>query len=136
MASSGMISGVGFAKENTIASLFIVLTIASLTRLGPDTPMNISAPFNTSDKLPWILFLFVTLAISATTGFKSGLPSYTAPFLLVRIISLGPKERSKRHMDKPAAPAPAMTIFKSFHYFLIIFKEFIIPAVDTIAVPC
>jgi hypothetical protein len=39
-------------------------------------------------------------------------------------------------MDKPAAPAPAMTIFKSFHSFLTIFNEFIIPAVDTMAVPC
>ena len=98
--------------------------------------MKISAPFKTSAKLPFILFLLVIFAIFATTGLRSGLPSYTAPFLLVRIISLGPNVCNKRHMESPAAPAPAITIFKSFHSFFIIFKEFIIPAVDTMAVPC
>ena len=39
-------------------------------------------------------------------------------------------------MESPAAPAPAITIFKSFHSFFTIFKEFINPAVETIAVPC
>ena len=39
-------------------------------------------------------------------------------------------------MERPAAPAPAITIFKSFHSFFTIFNEFNIPAVDTIAVPC
>ena len=39
-------------------------------------------------------------------------------------------------MERPAAPAPETTIFISFHSFLTIFNEFIIPAVATIAVPC
>ena len=39
-------------------------------------------------------------------------------------------------MESPAAPAPATTIFNWLHSFLIIFNEFIIPAVTTMAVPC
>ena len=98
--------------------------------------MKISAPTKTSARLPCFLFLFVTLAIFATTGFKSGLPSYTEPFLFVKITSSGPKVCNNLQIESPAAPAPATTIFKSFHSFFIIFKEFIIPAVTTMAVPC
>jgi len=39
-------------------------------------------------------------------------------------------------VERPAAPEPATTIFKSFQSFLTIFNALIIPAVETMAVPC
>ena len=39
-------------------------------------------------------------------------------------------------MERPAAPVPAIIIFKSCHSFLTILNELIIPAVTTIAVAC
>ena len=74
-ASSGMISGIGLAKAKTIGSFFIVLIISVVTKLGPETPMKISAPTKASAKVPCCLFLFVILAIFWTTGLRSGLPS-------------------------------------------------------------
>ena len=45
LASSGMISGGGFAMAKTIASSAIVLTISAVTIFGADTPTKISLPF-------------------------------------------------------------------------------------------
>ena len=63
-ASSGKISGVGFAQAKTIASLFMVLTISVVTVPGALTPMNTSAPTSMSGRLPALRLRFVTSAIS------------------------------------------------------------------------
>ena len=74
-ASSGMISGVGFAIGNTIAPWFIERIISWDTRFGLDTPINTSAPFITSANVPCFLSLLVTFAISACAGFNQSAPS-------------------------------------------------------------
>ena len=51
-ASSGKISGVGFAHAKMMASLFIVLTISVVTAPGAETPINTSAPTSISARDP------------------------------------------------------------------------------------
>ena len=76
LASSGKISGVGFAHAKMIASLFMVLTISVVTAPGADTPINTSAPTSISAREPAFLSRLVTLLISSLTGFiPSGRPS-------------------------------------------------------------
>ena len=65
--------GVGFAQAKTIASLAMVFTISVVTTPGAETPMNTSAPFSISARVPDCFFRFVTFAISSLTGF---IPSY------------------------------------------------------------
>ena len=68
-ASSGKISGVGFAQAKRIASFAMVRTISVVTAPGALTPMNTSAPWITSASDPFRFARFVTRAISSFTGF-------------------------------------------------------------------
>ena len=52
LASSGMISGVGFAQAKIMASRFIVRIMSCVSTPGADTPMNTSAPRITSASFP------------------------------------------------------------------------------------
>ena len=68
-ASSGKISGIGLAHAKIIASLFMLSTISLVRRPGAETPINISAPFITSARLPFSIFLLVFVAISSLIQF-------------------------------------------------------------------
>ena len=59
-ASSGKISGVGFAQAKMIAFSFMVWTISFVTMPGAETPMNTSAPLSCSDSGPAFFSRFVT----------------------------------------------------------------------------
>jgi hypothetical protein len=72
-ASSGKISGVGFAQANTIASFAMLLTMSTLTILGAETPMNTSAPFIASASEPWRFSRLVICAISSLIQFMPSL---------------------------------------------------------------
>ena len=74
-ASSGKISGVGFAHANTIASFAMVCTISFVSLPGADTPMNTSAPFTTSANVPFSFCGFVIFAIAAFALFRPSRPS-------------------------------------------------------------
>ena len=73
-ASSGKISGVGFAQAKIIASLFIVLTISVVTVFGAETPINTSAPTSISASAPALRLRFVTSAISVLIQLRPSLP--------------------------------------------------------------
>ena len=55
-ATSGMISGTGFAIAKRMESLFIEATISGVTIFGAETPTKISAPFNASASVPEAFF--------------------------------------------------------------------------------
>ena len=74
-ASSGKISGTGFAHAKMIGSFAIVRTISCVSVPGADTPMKMSAPLITSARVPFSLLKFVILAISSLIGFNPSLPS-------------------------------------------------------------
>ena len=63
-ASSGNISGVGFAIANTIDFSAIVATISFVNIFGAETPINTSFPFTMSANFPSWSFLLVTANIS------------------------------------------------------------------------
>ena len=69
----GIISGVGFAIGITIAPLFMLLTISSVTTPGELTPTNTSAPTIASFRVPFLLSLLVNDAISSFAEF---MPSF------------------------------------------------------------
>ena len=135
-ARPGMISGTGFDIANTIASLFIVSTICSVTMPGADTPISTSAPSMASFRVPARLFLFVVLHISIFAGLRSVLSFEIMPLLSQRMMSPAPRFMSIFVTAMPAAPAPQMVIFMSSMFFLVIFKALMRPAATTIAVPC
>ena len=73
-ASSGFISGSGFAMAKIMGFFLIVATMSGVNWLAADTPINTSAPFTASDKVPFRLSLLVRDAISSFAKFKSPLP--------------------------------------------------------------
>ena len=79
-ASSGMISGVGFAIAKMIASSAIVDTISAVTIFGAETPINTSLSLMISVNGPVCLSLFVISAISFWAGFIQSSPGHNAPF--------------------------------------------------------
>ena len=85
-ASSGMISGVGFAIGMTIASFAIPATISRVTIPGAETPINTSAPRMASARVPLSSPRLVIFAISAAAGFSLSSPSQTIPRLLHMMI--------------------------------------------------
>jgi len=75
-ATSGMISGTGFAIAKMQHYFPIVFTHSGLKTFGALTPIKISAPKRTSCKLPYIFCLFVNRASLSFSGFMfCGLPS-------------------------------------------------------------
>ena len=136
LASSGMISGVGFAIAKMIGSLAIDSTISFVMIPGADTPMNTSLPLITSASVPASLFLFVTAAIACFAELSLGSPSTSAPWLSTRITSLAPNLWKSLQIEIPAEPAPLITMLISSHFFPTILSAFVRPAVQTIAVPC
>ena len=74
-ASSGMISGTGFAIAKMMGSGAIVLTISAVRLPGAETPMNTSAPLMTSCKEPAFFSRLEIFAISALISLSPSLPS-------------------------------------------------------------
>ena len=112
-ASSGIISGVGFAIANTIASSAIVLTISEVTIFGADTPTKISLPFIAVFRSPCRRSLFVISAISFCARFIHSSPGARIPLRSTRTTSPIPSSRSRRQIEIPAEPAPLITTFAS-----------------------
>jgi len=68
-ASSGMISGVGLAIANTIASRCMAPRSSTFTTPGPLRPMNTSAPTIASRTVPRMLSALVCSANHVFIGF-------------------------------------------------------------------
>jgi len=68
-ASSGWISGIGFAMAKTIGSRFMALMSLSATTPGPERPMKMSAPLRASLTEPRIFFSLVCFANHSLIGF-------------------------------------------------------------------
>lgn len=69
-ATSGKISGTGFAIAKITAPLFIDLTISAVTQFGAEKPRKISAPFIASASVR----ASVSAANSCFSGFRSVRP--------------------------------------------------------------
>ena len=136
LASSGMISGVGFAIANTIASSAIVLTISAVTIFGADTPTKMSLPFMAALRSPCSCSLFVFSAISFCAGFIHSSPGARIPLRSTMTTSPIPSSRRSLQMEIPADPAPLMTTFASENFFPTSLRALVSPADTTIAVPC
>ena len=89
-ASSGKISGVGFAQAKMIAFSFMVWTISFVTMPGAETPTKISAPFKASAKVPEAFFKLVTFAISFCIQFKFSESFEMIPLISHIVMSLKP----------------------------------------------
>ena len=135
-ASSGMISGVGFAIAMTIAPLFIEETISGVTSPGPLTPIKISAPFMASASVPCLFVLLVNSAIFILSGVMPSLDLEIMPFLSHMTISFTPLESRSLAIATPAAPAPLKTTEQSLRSFLTTLSALSIAAIHTTAVPC
>jgi hypothetical protein len=84
-----MISGIGFAIAKTMASVFMDATISFVTRPGPETPINTSAPFIASARVPDSPLRFVMDASSAFAELDA-LSLLIIPFRSQQIISVKP----------------------------------------------
>ncbi len=136
LASSGMISGVGFAMAKTMASFPMVFIISCVKQPGADTPMKTSALFKASASVPRILPRLVIRLISACVGFNSDIPSQMTPKRSHRISRFTPMFIKWRAMEMPAAPAPLMTQDTDAISFPTTFTALSNAAPTTMAVPC
>ncbi len=106
-----------------MGSGFIVFIISLFTKLPfPDTPMNTSAPFITSKRLPLNFKGFDLFAISLLYGFSIPTVRFTcnAPMLSVTIISVHPASINILNIPYPAEPAPAITTLILSIFFVLI----------------
>lgn len=104
LASSGIISGVGFANAKINGLGAIDFTISYDNAPATDTPTNILAPLIISFKLPSSLLWFVIAANLFLYWFIFlGLPIKIAPDVSQIIVFLMPSPSNSSQMAKPAA---------------------------------
>ena len=135
LASSGRISGSGFASARISGRSDIFLTIAGLSTPPADRPRKTSAPAMTSSSVRAL----VSMAKRSLSGSISSLrPFHTTPLISVTVMLLRgrPIFTSSSRQASAAAPAPETTSFISFISFPITFKPFRNAAPTMIAVPC
>ena len=144
-ASSGIISGIGFARAKMIESLFMVAMSCLSRRLALLTPMNTSVSIKASFRLPDLFSKLVKESKDFFASVRSSRSLHIIPFVSQINISFTGSQTSpvacSTHLNNlamaiPAAPAPLMTTFSSFNRFPASFAEFINPANTTTAVPC
>ena len=135
-ASSGWISGTGFAIGNTHAPAFMLATISRVTTPGALTPMNTSAPRIASASVPVMRRGFVRRLISSCAGFSPSMPSQRMPNRSTIIRSFTPRFIRCLPMATPALPAPLMTTFAVSIVLPTTFSALSIAAATTTAVPC
>ena len=136
LASSGIISGVGFAIAKIIAFSFIVWIHSFLKTFGADTPIKTSASFTTSSNEPFKWSGFEIEANSLWRSCNSGSSSEIAPSISHTITFFAPAWIIFLAIAVPAEPPPLITIFTSSIVFSATFSALIKPAKTTIAVPC
>ena len=134
-ASFGSISGLGFAIAKTIGSAFIERTISCESTSFALTPMNASAPFIASARVPFTPLGLVRFASAFCAKLKRSLSSIT-PSLSQTIRSVAPKESKNSAIAIPALPAPFITKRAVDISFLTTLSAFLSAAARTIAVPC
>ena len=120
----------------TIALSFIDATISFVTRFGADTPMKISVFFIASCNVPSLFSLFVISDNSFLYLSKFSLFILMIPFLSHIKISLIPRFIRSLAIELPAAPEPLITTVESSNFFPANFRELIMAAAQTTAVPC
>jgi hypothetical protein len=81
-ATSGMISGIGLAIANTIASLAIVRAISSVSTPAADTQMNTSDPTIASARVPEISSVLVN-----SRSFSFEISSHSRPEWMIPLES-------------------------------------------------
>jgi hypothetical protein len=144
-ARSGMISGVGLAMANIIGSGFIVFTISGVSIHGADTHMKISLQaiasanqpliqdFDSGSSMHEVLVIFVSICF---VGFSHSLHLNIVHLESTITTSLIPYLSISFAIATHAAQTQFMSTFIFSFFFLVIFREFIIQASATIAVPC
>ena len=106
-ASSGSISGSGFAKAKTIGSRAMRWMWRTVSAWGPETPINTSAPAIASFNEPWIKSWFVFSATHCLDAFMLTVrPRWIAPLRSQTTIWPNPWDNSSLAIAIPAAPAP------------------------------
>ncbi|MPM87205.1 hypothetical protein SDC9_134299 [bioreactor metagenome] len=122
-ASSGKISGVGFAIAKMTGFSFMVAIHSFFRTPGADTPTNTSIPTTASSKVPVLKLRFVTFEISTWRSANSGSVSEMMPVRSTTIRFLMPAERNIWLMAIPAAPPPLTTTWISSIFLPVRRKE-------------
>jgi hypothetical protein len=98
--------------------------------------MKISLQITASFRIPEIFSIFVIFKIFCFSLFKSVLKLEIIHLLSHTIIFSKSYNFKSLIIAVPAAPSPFTIIFTSSFFLQVTFKAFIIPAKQTIAVPC
>jgi hypothetical protein len=134
-ASSGEISGMGFAKANTIGSLFIFFISSEFSISHLLTQINISAQSRASFIVHEILFLLY-FDTSFLYSFKSVRLEQRSHLESQNMIFVAHAFRRSFPMAMAAAHAHEITIFWLLNSVFFSFSALYIPARTTIAVQC
>ena len=135
LASSGSISGTGFAMGKTTASFAMDRIMSWDTIWGALTPTNTSAPLRASAKVPLNRSGLVMAVIWAWAGFISA-PSHRMPQRSTIFRCFTPRSIRCLPMAMPADPAPLTTILISSIRLPTTRRALRTAAPTTMAVPC
>ena len=136
-ATSGMISGSGFASANTSGRGAIERSMSPLTMPPTDRPRNTSVPFIASARSPSSTSR-AKRALYSLMSSASRLASVMIPFESTSSMFSGrtPSSSQCSEHDSADAPAPETTTFTSSMFFSTTSSPFSSAAPEMMAVPC
>ena len=134
--SDGRTSGVGLAIANTMASAAMPAMSETVTRPGPLTPTNTSAPRSASVTVPRRPSLFVFSANHCFAEFMPSRPAWRIPRRSTPTMSPTPAACMILAIAVPEAPTPRMATRRSAICLSTSRRAFCSAASTTTAVPC